>query len=312
VSTGALGFRHEALFYSGENGFLAATLPFIRSAVGAEQPIMVAVSEARINALRAVLNGEAEQVHFVDMGRLGRNPACIIPAWRDFAAEHAVDGRPLRGIGEPIWPGRSEAELVECQQHEALLNLAFAGVPAFWLVCPYDIGALDPRVLEEARRSHPFVAEPETSAQSDSYIAPDSRPGPFDGELPPPASEPSELAFGRDTLRTLRSFVSERAARAGLGRNRTADLVLAVSEVSTNSVLHGGGHGVLRMWQEGDTVLCEVRDAGRFDNPLVGRERPTGEQSSGRGLWLVNHLCDLVQLRSYPDENVVRLHMRRA
>ncbi len=48
---------------------------------------------------------------------LGSNPACIIPAWRRFLAEWAPDGRPVRGIGEPIWVGRSEAELTECQLH---------------------------------------------------------------------------------------------------------------------------------------------------------------------------------------------------
>jgi hypothetical protein len=29
----------------------------------------------------------------------------------------------------------------------------------------------------------------------------------------------------------------------------------------------------------------------------------------GRGLWMVNQLCDLVQLRSFPDGAAVRVHM---
>jgi hypothetical protein len=53
-----------------------------------------------------------------------------------------------------------------------------------------------------------------------------------------------------------------------------------------------------------------VSDAGHFDDPLVGRIRPTPVQLYGRGLWLVNQFCDLVQIRSAGDGSVVRVHMR--
>ena len=70
------------------------------------------------------------------MVELGRNPACIIPAWREFLRD-AGPG-PIVGIGEPVWPGRSDAELVECSRHESLLNLAFDGGRPWRLLCPYD------------------------------------------------------------------------------------------------------------------------------------------------------------------------------
>ena len=56
-------------------------------------------------------------------------------------------------------------------------------------------------------------------------------------------------------------------------------------------------------------LVCEVRDAGRIDDPLAGRERPTFDREGGRGLWMINRLCDLVQLRSFPSGAVVRLHV---
>jgi hypothetical protein len=52
-----------------------------------------------------------------------------------------------------------------------------------------------------------------------------------------------------------------------------------------------------------------VRDRGRIDDPLVGRIRPGPEQHRGRGLWLVNQLCDLVQLRTSGNGTIVRMHM---
>jgi hypothetical protein len=42
---------------------------------------------------------------------------------------------------------------------------------------------------------------------------------------------------------------------------------------------------------------------------MAGRERPTAERDRGRGLWMVNQLCDLVQLRSFPEGAAVRVHL---
>ena len=50
----------------------------------------------------------------------------------------------------------------------------------------------------------------------------------------------------------------------------------------------------------------------RDDAPLVGRERPSPESEGGWGLWIVNSLCDLVQLRTFDNGSVARLHMRLA
>jgi anti-sigma regulatory factor (Ser/Thr protein kinase) len=303
-------FRHEAFFYSGEDGFLAGVLPFIRDAVAAGEPTLVAVDEPKIRAIQAALNGGHEQlVQFEEMRRMGRNPACIIPAWREFVAEQGGRGHPIRGIGEPIWPGRSDAELVECHQHESLLNLVFAETQDFWLLCPYDAGALEPDVVAAAHCTHPLIAGSDEQRASHAYVPPGTGPGPFDTELPEPGTEPEELEFGRDELPEVRRFTFDRAQEAGLAPDRAADLVLAVSELATNSVLHADGGGTLRVWREGSDLLCEVLDAGRLDEPLVGRARPNGDRSNGRGLWLVNHLCDLVQLRSFPTGNVARLHM---
>ena len=86
--------------------------------------------------------------------------------------------------------------------------------------------------------------------------------------------------------------------------------MLAANEMATNSVLHGGGSGLARVWGENETLLCEIRDAGRIDNVMVGRVRPSRDEIDGRGVWMANQLCDLVQLRSSETGTVVRLHMR--
>ena len=80
--------------------------------------------------LRDALGTDARFVDFADMRELGRNPGRIIPAWRDFIAAHPRRRSGIRGIGEPIWAGRERDDVVECQLHEALLNLASPTSPA--------------------------------------------------------------------------------------------------------------------------------------------------------------------------------------
>ncbi len=305
-------FFHEALFYGGDEEFVAGTVPFINEAIATGEPILIAVSDAKIRLLEANLNGRPGTVRFADITRIGRNPARILPLWHQFVGDQAIAGRPVRGIGEPVLTGRSPAELIECEHNESLLNLAFADAPEWRLMCPYDTAALDPAVIEAAERSHPFIVDDGVVRPNEAYLAPDQGPGPLDDPLPEPSREPAEMSFALDSLNQLRSFVYGQASSADLDPEPTANLVLAISEVATNSVRHAGGGGTVRVWREADELVCDVIDDGHIDSPLVGRSRPAPTQVEGRGLWLVNQLCDLVQIRSSASGTVVRLHMRRA
>jgi anti-sigma regulatory factor (Ser/Thr protein kinase) len=305
-------FHHEVLYYAeGVDGFVAGTLPFVKHALAAEQPVLVAVGAERIAGLKEALDGDAERVRFADMRSLGANPARIIPVWHEFLERNWSDGGRAFGIGEPIWPGRSPAELVECQYHEALLNLAFDSGQAWRLLCPYDLDGLDDSVIEAARLSHPLIArDADSSHESDTYLCAHEPPRPLEDPLPPPQPPVHERAFAVEDLQSLRRFVSSWAGEELLDNERRERLVLAVNELATNSIRHGGGAGRLLVWKESNTLLCEVRDDGQIADPLAGRRRPRVEEHGGRGLWLVNQLCDLVQVRSSPDGGVVRAHMR--
>ncbi|HEY8811521.1 MAG TPA: sensor histidine kinase [Candidatus Dormibacteraeota bacterium] len=306
-------FRHEALFYAGDDDFVTGTSAFIRDGLASDEPTLVVVSAKKIGMLRENLGRDAHGVLFADMNNVGLNPARIIPAWRDFVADHGADGRRLRGVGEPIWKGRGAAELVESQRHEALLNVAFAGGQAWYLLCPYDTDSLEPEVVEEAFRSHPFTSHSSNGkAESGQYVGLEVESAPFDAPLPEPLGEPPEFTFQTGPMGGLRRLVARHALDAGLTSAKTCDLVLAVTEVAGNSLKHGGGEGVLRIWQDPLTLYCEVRDRGYITHPLVGREKPPLDTDSGRGLWLVNQLCDLVQVRTNASGTVVRLHMNRA
>ncbi|HKG04275.1 MAG TPA: MEDS domain-containing protein, partial [Conexibacter sp.] len=118
----AQGFRHEAMLYAGEQGFVKGALRFLREGVARREPALVIVSARKIALLRDALGADAAHVRFDDIADVGANPARIIPTWTAFVREADAEGRPLRGIGEPISAERSPAELFECHRHESLLN----------------------------------------------------------------------------------------------------------------------------------------------------------------------------------------------
>jgi anti-sigma regulatory factor (Ser/Thr protein kinase) len=306
------GYRHEAFLFTGVDALVAGTVPFVRAGLDAGEPVMVALIDAHWQPLRAALGADADRVHHVDMGVLGRNPARIIPAWTAFVEEHRASGRPLRGIGEPIWAGRSDAELAECQIHEALLNLALDPRTPLWLMCPYDVDALGPDVVDEARRSHPEVCGRDPLPPTHHFGGEAHVRALWAGDLSPAPVTARSRTVTRGGLAAARAEVRHAATVAGLDAGRVDDLVLAVNELASNSLDHGGGRGVLRHWTQGATFLVEVEDAGHIDDLLVGRTSPCVDQPRGRGVWMVNQLCDLVQIRSSATGTVVRVHSRPA
>jgi len=73
-------YRHEALFYRGDEEFLAGTLPEVREAVEADAAVLVAMPKDHARVLREALDGYRESVVFADMEALGRKPGRIIAA----------------------------------------------------------------------------------------------------------------------------------------------------------------------------------------------------------------------------------------
>ena len=301
----AASFRHEALLYEGKSGFLSGTLPFIREGLRAEEPVMVVVAPKKIEWLREALGDDSGWVEFEDMEVAGRNPARLIALWHAFTDSHP-DAPALRGIGEPAGPGRNTEALDECRRHESLLNLAFEDDRDFWLLCPYDRTVLPADTVEGARTTHPVVADHGPGAPSAEFA--DSSEA-LVGPLHRPPSDAAELRFEAHQLRDVRSFVEREARALGLPASATGDLVFAVGELASNSIRHGGGSGLALVWREGSQVVLEVRDSGLVEDPLVGRLHPRIDQIAGRGVWLVNQLCDLVQVRSGPGGTAIRVRI---
>lgn len=303
-------FTHPALFYAGADEYLAGTLPFINAGLAAGEPVLVAVPGAHLELIRRGLGDDAERVRLRDMAAAGRNPGRIIPGvLLAFAAEHA--GRPVRIIGEPIWAARSSTEYPACAQHEALINAAFAGRHAT-ILCPYDVGRLPRQWVADAYRTHPVVEARSTRWSSPHYGDPRAVAADFNRPLPAPPAHARTVAVEQAALPHIRRLVTVEALNAGLDAERVADLTLAVHELAANTVEHSGGTGTLALWRDGDQFCCQLSDGGHIADPLAGRlPVPARQATGGRGLLLVNRLCDLVRIHTRPGGTTIRVHMAR-
>lgn len=298
-------FAHPALFYRTGEEYVEQTVSFVRKGLAAGEPVAVAVPGPNLDLIRAGLGADAEDVLLLDMTEAGRNPGRIIPGvLRAFADAHPQER--VRIIGEPIWAGRTPVEYPACAQHEALINAAFEG-RTVTILCPYDESRLDADVLADARGTHPTVITGGREQASDVYDwqAVVARYN----EALAPARDAASFSFSAKELPEARRFAVDRAGRLGLAGQRLQDAELAVAELTTNSVVHGGGRGTLWIWAEAGQLVCEVRDRGRLTDPLAGRRPPQRGQIGGRGLMLVHYVADLVRVHTSDDGTTVRFYL---
>jgi anti-sigma regulatory factor (Ser/Thr protein kinase) len=116
-----------------------------------------------------------------------------------------------------------------------------------------------------------------------------------------------EQEFDAGSLYALRAAVSAHAAAAGLSRQQVYDVTAAVHELAANAVIHGAGHGRLRMWTRGGFLHCQVSDPGpaaRGNADLPPREVPWPVQH-GHGLWIVSEVADHSGIGHGPEGTTV-------
>ena len=287
--------------------YASVLTPFVEEGLGAGEAVMVAVVRRHANWLRESLGSQARKVKFVDMAKLGRNPARIIPAWQKFVDQHSGYGRPVRGIGEPIWVGRRPEEILECQLHEALLNVAVDPKIPLWLICPYDLGGLDPSIISEAHRSHPAVMEGDRYHGNAQYGGREHVEAMFSADLPELDGEPAEYSFTGETVDRVFNIVTLDVYGSGLWSDKVTDLAATSRRLATCSLRRGASEGTIRIWDLPYALICEVSDNTMIDDVLAGRRALVANDRDG--LSSANRKCDLVQLRSTDLGTTVRLHM---
>jgi transcriptional regulator with XRE-family HTH domain len=164
--------EHRALLYSSESEFLDAAAPFLSGAIARGEGALAVTSMPNIELLRHRLGGDAESVELVERSQWYASPLAALTRYQTSIDQHLERGAPwVRVVGEPAWDGPTETGARLWTRYESLLNLVFSASPVT-IVCPYDVRALDPAILDLARATHPRTVEGDALSPSPQYVDP--------------------------------------------------------------------------------------------------------------------------------------------
>jgi anti-sigma regulatory factor (Ser/Thr protein kinase) len=302
------GAWHEAVAFSDPVDLAVRIAPRITAATALGDPVLAVLAREERGALRAVLGNAGDGVEFLEPAEVHTVPPFTV------AAEWA---RTNRRITEPggraLVVGQHLEHLPGCgpdywARLDIALDVATTDLPVT-VLCPFaDNG---PQTL--VRATHPHVGTAEGVVGGEGYRPPREAVVDFPPPPPPDLGRPvAHRPFDLATLAEVRGTVTTAGAASGLDPEDVADLVLAVNELASNSIEHGPGAGILRIWDVDGEVVAEVFDGGHMDVPFPGLTLPPPAGERGRGLWLASELCDVLQVWSAVGEGTtIRLTMRR-
>lgn len=297
--------RHEALPYRGRDRFASSCASVVREGLEQDERVIVLATQEKVDDVRDALGSAADDVALVATDEHGRNPSRMTTMLHSFQA--TGDGRYARGVQETAFVGRSAAAQAEVVLTDHMLNDPSVQSWRMSVICLFDAALLDDRALLAVRQCHSVIR----GASANPDYRPNFAAAIFSTPLEPPPAQARRMTVTAGGLASTRAFVRETAASFDLPADRIDDIVLAANEVATNSLRFGGGRADLAIFADEDAVVCDVRDRGRITDPLAGRIAPVPGATGGRGMWLVNHLCDLVQVRSGESGTAVRMFVNR-
>jgi transcriptional regulator with XRE-family HTH domain len=165
--------EHRGLIYRSEDDSVASAAPYLVAGITHSECVLAVTSKRRMGLLRDTLGDNAQYVEFSDSSEWYRSPHDASNGYQTFVKERFERGAPwIRILGEPVWAGRSEAEVAEWIRYESMMNLSFASSPAT-IFCPYDARSVPDGVLAGARCTHPEVAEAGAVTASLAYREPE-------------------------------------------------------------------------------------------------------------------------------------------
>jgi len=307
------GFVHHANIYGSDDEFLAMAVPFVEDGLARGEPVLVTTTSANLALLGAALGGAARTVDYAESAYFGRRPPQRVAAFHRYWSRHAgaVGDGHVRILAEPVWPGRSPAEVLAWKRMESGLNVLLAGTN-IWMICPYDRRAAAPDVVAAATRTHPVRVDGCDVHDCPDYVDPPAFALACDAD-PLPDPPPDAARHGVDgDLRAPRRFLAAQAAAHGLTGEPASLLLVAAVEVVTEAIERGSGRATVSVWEEFGSLVVDVDDqagggAEELADPFAGYRQPGLDADPQDGLWLARQLCDAVDIRAGERRRTVRL-----
>lgn len=294
---GRSGLIHEAGLYGSDKELLELSVPFLLAGLETGELALAVFSGPRAALVRDALP-DPSPVIFIDSDQRYQRPAVAIRMYRELVAEQLASGVPrLRAAGEVPHPGVG-APWPGWAQYEAVVNRVFAAFP-LWGRCLYDTRTTPYDVLDDVRRTHPWLARPNGEASPNAdfqdpalflrsrFAAP---PDPLESTAPVIALVDPRPSVARVAVRAT-------ALACGIGHDEVDELVAAVQEAVVNALVHGKRPVRLRVWVGLQRIVVAVTDRGRGPtDPFAGLVPASDNPHGGFGLWLVHQLCRQVTM----------------
>jgi anti-sigma regulatory factor (Ser/Thr protein kinase) len=310
-------FVHAALILEAEHDLEVLAAELIRTARLYDEVLMVVGDHARA-VLTDHLGHAADGMRWDRPGAFYQRLGFAYERFRrHLAGEHRA-GRRVHVVAEPdLFTGADAGLHAERAAaylgYEAICNQTYA-LGGSAVTCVWDGRRQPDTIMDGVRSTHSHLVTASGRTASPYFIAPErylleSRDVPM---AAPPVKADHDLTVGDgDGLSRLRATVSGWATGHRFTGEALEDLVLAVVEVATNGLRHGGPPVRVRTWHHGATLTVQCDDAGA--NPIPAdagylRPDPVGAIAGGRGLWLARQLADVVTVSSRAGLTSVRLH----
>lgn len=128
-----------------------------------------------------------------------------------------------------------------------------------------------------------------------------------------------EIESTPNNLITVEEFVNYFSVELGLDQEKINGLLLAVTEATTNAIIHGNKNNKLKMvrisvFVEGKDISIVIKDEGKGFDPSIIPD-PTDPENllkdSGRGLYLMRVYMDGLSYNQTPEGTETILKLKR-
>lgn len=300
----APGYEHVAVLHDGPDDLARRVADPLRAGLARGDAVLVCLAapawEAtadRIGPLAARATLMPQQARYV-------NPGTAMAELHRFVDRALAEGAPsVWSIGTLPFEGADHDD--RWWRYEAAVDVVLGDRPLHAL-CTYDRATTTAVQRAGACRTHAVVDGDAGRRPSPTY----RHGGPIDAGGRVPGGRPAvEVSPG--TVAEVRAAVAS-AVDGSLAGEQLDDLLVMVSEMASNGIRHGHPPVTVRLWDDGDEVVVEVRDAGAgLADPYADLRRPRGGIAGGFGLWLVGQLAHRVTIGRHARETVVTAALRR-